>query len=89
MKINADNKDLKGYYANMMQATHSQEEFCLDFFNVFPPSPILLSRVVVSPGHLKRMIKALQDNLASYEKSFGQISEAKEPEKRIGFTNEA
>ena len=38
------------------------------------------ARVIISPGHLKRMIRALQDNLAKYEAKFGPIIEASPPE---------
>ena len=79
-------EDAKGVYSNLMQIQHSQEEFCLDFLNVFPPSGALTARVIISPGHLKRMIKAMQDNLGKYESQFGSVNEAKEPEKpNIGF----
>jgi hypothetical protein len=87
VKINIDNKDLKGLYSNMMQAQSSQEEFCLDFFNVFPPTGALVARIITSPGHLKRMIKALQEILDKYEGNFGAITIAPEPEKpKIGFS---
>lgn len=64
---------LRGTYANQMVVRHTREEFVIDFLNVFPPEAIVNARVVVSPGHLKRMIRALNDNLARYEKQFGMI----------------
>lgn len=64
---------LRGVYANQMVVRHTREEFVLDFLNVFPPEAIVNARVVVSPGHLKRLIRALQDNLARYEKAFGIV----------------
>jgi len=46
----------------------------------------MVSRIIVSPGHLKRMINALQENLEKYEGQFGNIEEAQEPEKpKMGF----
>jgi hypothetical protein len=39
----------------------------------------MTARVITSPGHMKRIIKALQVNLDRYEKSFGQINEAEAP----------
>lgn len=59
IQIKAQDEDLKGKYSNLMQITHTQEEFVLDFFLVIPPQGTLASRVILSPGHLKRMIKAL------------------------------
>ena len=33
----------------------------------------LVSRLVVTPGHMKRIVAALEDNLRRYEQTFGQI----------------
>lgn len=78
---------MKGAYANMMSVAHSKEEFVLDFMNVFPAqrAGIVSSRVLVSPGHMKRIFKALQENLEKYEKNFGKIEEAKSPGQQVGF----
>jgi len=85
IKIKAKDEDLKGVYSNLMQVLHIKEEFVLDFFLVSPPEGILASRVIMSPGHLKRMIKALQENVGKYETKFGKIKEAEAPETKIGF----
>lgn len=85
VKIRASDKELKGVYSNLMQILHTKEEFILDFFLVSPPEGILASRVIMSPGHLKRMIRALQENISKYEGKFGKIEEAKVPERAIGF----
>jgi len=39
----------------------------------------------MSPGHVKRMAKALSENLAKYEEKFGKIEEASAPETPLGF----
>ena len=83
IKINDD--ELRGVYANFMRVTHTKEEFVLDFANVVPPHGIITSRVITSPGHFKRIVKALQENLRMYESRFGAIKEAEEPKKEIGF----
>lgn len=70
---------LHGVYANQMVVSHTREEFLLDFINLFPPSGVLNARVIVSPGHMKRMIRALQENLTRYEGRFGKIEEAAPP----------
>ncbi|MCH7604578.1 DUF3467 domain-containing protein [Patescibacteria group bacterium] len=85
IQIKAQDEDLKGKYSNLMQITHTKEEFVLDFFLAVPPQGILASRVVVSPGHVKRMIKALQENIEKYEEKFGKIEEAEAPEQPLGF----
>lgn len=59
IKIKAKDDDLKGSYSNVMQILHTKEEFILDFFFTAPPEGILVSRVIISPRHIKRMMKAL------------------------------
>ena len=85
IKIKVREKDLKGKYSNLMQILHTKEEFVLDFFLVTPPQGILTSRIVMSPGHVKRMIRALQGNLERYEDKFGEIESAESPEQKVGF----
>jgi len=87
IQIKAKDEDLKGSYSNIMQVTHTKEEFILDFFLTAPPQGILSSRVIMSPGHLKRMIKALVENISKYEEKFGKIKEAEAPEGKIGFND--
>ncbi len=69
-----------GVYSNQMVISHTREEFLMDFINLFPPEGVVNARVIVSPGHLKRMIRALQDNLSKYEAKFGAIIEASSPD---------
>ncbi len=88
LKIKARDEDIKGVYSNLMQILHTKEEFILDFFLASPPEGILVSRVIMSPAHVKRMIRALKENLERYERSFGKIDEAEGPEERIGFSVE-
>jgi hypothetical protein len=70
---------LPGVYSNQMMVSHTREEFLLDFMNLFPPQGVVNARVIVSPGHLKRMIGALQENLGRYEARHGPIIEAAPP----------
>jgi 3-deoxy-D-manno-octulosonic-acid transferase len=86
VQIKATDDKLKGEYSNAMQVLHTKEEFVVDFLSVFPPSGMLNARIIVSPGHFKRMAKAIQDNLERYEEKFGKIEESDMPEnKRFGF----
>ena len=79
IQIAADEKDLKGRYANLMSVSHTGEEFVLDFFSVTPPGDVprgaLISRIIVSPSHFKRVVSALVDNQRKYEEQFGEIHE--------------
>jgi len=79
MKIKFSEDVLRGVYANNMFIAHTREEFILDFINTFPPQGIVNARVIISPGHLKRIIKTLGRSLEKYEKAFGVIQEAPEP----------
>ncbi|MFH1087573.1 MAG: DUF3467 domain-containing protein [Chloroflexota bacterium] len=75
-----------GVYCNNMMVTHTKEEFIMDFMMIAPPAGAVTARVIMSPGHMKRMVAALQDNLRKYEASIGKIEEAPEPGKpSIGF----
>lgn len=86
IKIKIKEEDLKGNYSNLMQAMHTKDEFILDFFLVSTPQGILNSRIITSPGHLKRMAKALQENVKKYEDKFGEIKMTELPERKLGFT---
>jgi hypothetical protein len=79
LNVKIDDEELKGRYSNLLRITHTREEFILDFINLVPPQGIVTSRIVTSPGHLKRIIRALAANLERYEQTFGEIQEAPEP----------
>lgn len=81
LNIKITDEILPGKYANMMQVSHTKEEFILDFMNAVPPQGIMNARIITSPGHLKRIIKALQENLQKYEYQYGEIEESSAPEK--------
>jgi hypothetical protein len=84
VQIKATDEKLKGEYSNVMQIMHTKEEFVLDFLNVFPPTGTLNSRVILSPGHFARMVKAMKENLDKYEAAFGAVEASEEP-KALGF----
>jgi len=83
IQVKLTDEVLGGVYSNSMQVTHTREEFVLDFMSIFPPAGKVNARVIISPGHMKRIILALQDNLRRYEAQFGPIHEAPEPPARI------
>jgi hypothetical protein len=75
-----------GVYSNNMVITHTREEFILDFMMITPPIGSVTARVIMSPGHTKRMLSALKANPDKYESKFGKVTEAAEPPKpQIGF----
>ena len=62
-------------YANFAIATHSPAEFVIDFFRILPgiSEAKVKSRIIMSPVHLKTLVRALQDNINKYENKFGEI----------------
>ena len=79
INIKINDETLKGVYSNTMQVLHTKEEFVMDFMDVFPPNGIVAARVITSPGHMKRIARALQENITKYEAKFGAIEESKAP----------
>jgi len=77
VEIKVDENVAQGVYANFANITHSPEEFILDFLfiNPAPPSGFgkLMSRIVMTPGHMKRLSMAMQENISRYEERFGEI----------------
>lgn len=83
LAIQSDPAASAGVYSNLMMVTHRKEEFVLDFLFVHPQRgpdgaqvANLRSRVITSPEHVKRIVRALQDNIGRYESKFGPIEEA-------------
>jgi len=76
-----------GVYANSLRITHTPEEFVLDFIMIAPPAGDVTARVITSPGHMKRILSALKENLRKYEEKYGKIKPSVEPaqEGHIGF----
>lgn len=84
IKVRLPDEMKGGVYANSMAILHTPEEFILDFLMVSPPEGVVTARVIVSPGHMKRIFNALQDNIEKYEKNYGRIKQADAP-KIMGF----
>ncbi|HUK31248.1 MAG TPA: DUF3467 domain-containing protein [Candidatus Acidoferrum sp.] len=91
VQIKADEKELLGQYSNLVMIHHGAEEFTLNFIYIFPnssagaPQGKLVSSQIVSPGHAKRLWKALGENLARYEAQFGPIKDAPMPPPSVGI----
>lgn len=82
---------LKGAYANLVMVGHTKEEFILDFISVSPGQGqgIVTAKVFLVPGHMKRLLAALKDNIAKYETQYGTIAEAEASTPAgIGFRTE-
>ena len=72
----------EGVYSNLAVITHSPTEFVTDFIQIMPgmPKAKVRSRVIMTPQHAKRLLKALSGNVKRYEDKHGSISEISEPE---------
>ena len=79
LNVKIGDEELKGRYSNLLRIAHTREEFILDFINLMPPQGVVTARIITSPGHLKRIIRALSMNLERYEQTYGPVHEAPEP----------
>lgn len=83
ISIQIDAQSATGVYSNLMMISHRKEEFILDFLFVQPQRTpqgqaiaTLRSRVVTTPEHMKRILKAIEENISRYEQTFGPIQAA-------------
>ncbi|HQV76672.1 MAG TPA: DUF3467 domain-containing protein [Flavobacteriales bacterium] len=76
-----------GIYSNLAIITHSNSEFVLDFVRVMPgvPKAKVKARVLLTPQHAKRLMRALADNLQKFESVHGPIHESEMPEIPMNF----
>lgn len=77
----------EGTYANLAIITHSHAEFVIDFVNVMPGTPKskVKSRIIFTPMHAKRFLKALEDNVERYEAANGTIQDLEQVEIPLNF----
>jgi hypothetical protein len=68
--------DLEIEYVNLVRIAHSPSELVFDFAHLLPgnPSARVRSRIVMSPLGAKLFYRALAENLAKYEATFGEIN---------------
>ncbi len=73
----------EGIYANLAMIAHSNSEFVIDFIRLMPgvQKAKVKSRVVITPEHAVRLLKALKDNIQKYENTFGPIKQNDEAPK--------
>jgi len=83
--------DLEAIYANFAILNHSPSEVIIDFARLLPnmPKVKVYARILMTPTNAKALHKALGDNLAKYEKRFGEITispeELEARERPLGF----
>lgn len=87
INIELDDKTAEGTYSNLAIINHSVSEFVVDFVNIMPGTPKakVKSRIILTPQHAKRLLKALHDNVNRFEKAHGEIKEYDQPPIPLNF----
>lgn len=77
LQLEIDDATAQGAYTNLALIAHSATEFVMDFIFIQPQQPRakVRARIISSPAHTKRFLKALNENVARYEQVFGPIQE--------------
>lgn len=77
INIELDEKVAEGIYSNLAIINHSVSEFVVDFVSIMPGTPKskVKSRIILTPQHAKRLLKALNDNVKRFEKAHGEIKD--------------
>ncbi|WP_336516845.1 DUF3467 domain-containing protein [Pollutibacter soli] len=87
LNIEISEEMAEGQYANLAIITHSHAEFVLDFVNVMPGTPKskVKSRIILTPQHAKRLMKALKENIQRFEAGNGPIKDLEEVQLPLNF----
>lgn len=77
INIELDEKVAEGIYSNLAIINHSVSEFVLDFVSIMPGTPKskVKSRIILTPQHAKRLVKALNENVNRFENAHGEIKD--------------
>ncbi len=87
LNIEISEEVAEGQYANLAIITHSHAEFVIDFVNVMPGTPKskVKSRIILTPQHAKRFMKALVENVTRFEGANGKIQDLEEVQLPMNF----
>lgn len=87
LNIEISEEVAEGTYANLAIITHSHAEFVIDFVNVMPGNPKsrVKSRIILTPQHAKRFMKAITENIQKYESVNGAIKDLEEIQLPMNF----
>ena len=77
LNIELSEEVAQGSYSNLAIINHSPSEFVLDFIQMMPgvPKAKVKSRIILTPQHAKRLMKALVDNISKFEDQHGSIKD--------------
>lgn len=87
INIELDENVAQGIYSNLAIINHSQSEFVIDYVTIMPgvPKSKVKSRIILTPQHAKRFLKALNDNVKRFENTHGEIKDYQQPPIPINF----
>ena len=87
INIELDENTAEGLYSNLAIINHSASEFVLDFVCIMPgvPKAKVKSRIVLTPQHAKRLVKALAENVHRFEVAHGEIKDTEQPSIPLNF----
>ena len=80
-EINSPDQLKGGVYSNKVAVTHTKEEFIIEFMMSASPTGAVTSRVIITPGHMKRIVAELHDDVVKYQEQFGKITAVEDPAK--------
>lgn len=87
INIELDENIAEGTYSNLAIINHSVSEFVVDFVNIMPgvPKNKVKSRIILTPQHAKRLLKALHENVIRFENAHGEIKDYEQPPIPLNF----
>lgn len=87
INIEIDEKVAEGTYSNLAIINHSVSEFVVDFVSIMPGTPKskVKSRIILTPQHAKRLLKALGENVSRFENAHGEIKDYEQPPIPLNF----
>jgi hypothetical protein len=87
INIELDEKVAEGIYSNLAIINHSVSEFVVDFVSIMPGTPKskVKARIILTPQHAKRLVKALSENVGRFEKAHGEIKDYEQPPIPLNF----
>ncbi len=79
INVNVDPEIAGGKYSNLVIISHSGSEFILDFVQNMPGMEMaqVISRIILTPDHAKRLLRALAENISNFESQYGEIAVTK------------
>jgi hypothetical protein len=82
IQVELDAAIANGVFVNLAMVNHTDAEFTLDLMYLQPQAPkaVVRARAILTPKHVKRLLHALQENLARYEERFGAVELGEAPQ---------